>query len=271
MRNAFISLVAAVCLAGCGGGAPSRPTPTPTPTPTPAPPPPAAAAACGALGVTAPPSLAIVNGAECSAAASPVVLLNMRHAQGFALGACSGTIIAPRAILTAAHCLDEEVGTVRVWLGAGEEIVAESFAFHPSYSQSNGLDVGVVLMSQDLPRTPVPLLASRDVSRGESAVIAGWGRDQQSVGATLRAGSTTVSAVGQLFLETEFSTTASSICAGDSGGPIMVSQGGRWAIAGISSAASVATCNAGTNFYVSVRNSSISSFVLSRVPGAGGI
>jgi hypothetical protein len=152
MRNAFISLVAAVCLAGCGGGAPSRPTPTPTPTPTPAPPPPAAAAACGALGVTAPPSLAIVNGAECSAAASPVVLLNMRHAQGFALGACSGTIIAPRAILTAAHCLDEEVGTVRVWLGAGEEIVAESFAFHPSYSQSNGLDVGVVLMSQDLPR-----------------------------------------------------------------------------------------------------------------------
>ena len=269
MRNIVISCVAALCLAACGGGSPSGPTPPPTQSPPPAPP--AAAAACGALGVTASPSLAIVNGAECSAANSPVVLLNMRHAQGFALGACSGTIITPRAILTAAHCLDEDVGIVRVWLGAGDEIVAESFAFHPSYTQSNGLDVGVVIMAQDLPRTPVPLLASRDATRGESAVIAGWGRDQQSVGATLRAGSTTFSSVSSLFLETEFSTTASSICSGDSGGPILVSQGGRWAIAGISSAASVATCNAGTNFYVSVRNSSISSFILSRVPGAGGI
>jgi secreted trypsin-like serine protease len=271
MKNVVISCVAAVCLAACGGGAPSRPTPTPPATPAPPPPPPAASAACGALAVTTSPSLAIVNGAECSAANSPVVLLNMRHSLGFGLGACSGTIITPRAILTAAHCLDEEVGTVRVWLGAGEEIVAESFAFHPSYTQSNGLDVGVVIMAQDLPRTPVPLLTSRDASRGEAAVIAGWGRDQQSVGATLRAGATTISSVSALFLETEFSSTASSICSGDSGGPILISQGGRWAIAGISSAASVATCNAGTNFYVSVRNSSISSFILSRVPGAGGI
>lgn len=268
-KSAFVSAVCAVLLAACGGGsspsAPSPPTPPPSGGPAPS--------ACSALGVVAPPSLAIVNGSECSPATSPVVLLNMRNAQGFALGACSGTLIMPRAILTAAHCLDEEVAAVRVWLGSGNEIVAQSFSFHPSYRRggSSAVDVGIVLMAEDLPRTPMPLLTSRDAARGEAAVIAGWGRDQQSVGATLRAGRTTITAVGSFLLETQFTTTASSICLGDSGGPILVTQDGRWAIAGVSSAASVETCNAGTNFYVNLRNSSASSFILDLVPGAGAL
>lgn len=267
-KSAFVAAVCAALLAACGGGsgspsAPSPPTPPPGGGPTPN--------ACSALGVVAPPSLAIVNGSECSPATSPVVLLNMRHAQGFGLGSCSGTVIAPRAVLTAAHCLDEDVATVRVWLGSGAEIVAESFSFHPAYrpGSATSIDVGVVLMSEDLPRTPMPLLTSRNAAPGEAAVIAGWGRDLQSIGATLRAGRTTITAVGSFLLETEFTTTASSICLGDSGGPILISQDDRWTIAGVSSAASIVSCNAGTNFYVNLRNGSASSFILNLVPGVG--
>jgi secreted trypsin-like serine protease len=266
MTRSTTLLIAALVatLAACGGDS----TPISTTGPTPTIPP---TAACDALGQTADASIAIVNGVDCSSARSAVVLLNIRDRDGFGLGSCSGTIIAPRAVLTAAHCLDEAAAIVRIWLGSGSEIPAQSFEFHPSYrpNSATALDVGIVRMGEDLPRTPIPLLTSRDARVGETAVLAGWGRDESSVPSTLRAGSATISGVGAVFLETQHTTNASSICSGDSGGPLMLQEGGRWAVAGISSAASVATCNTGTNFYVNIRNPTVMSYILDLVPEAG--
>jgi hypothetical protein len=195
----------------------------------------------------------------------------MRDRQGFGAGACSGTVIASRAILTAAHCLTGDTVLVRVWLGSGAELVAESFTPHPAYRNGGAstADVGLVVMGQDLERTPIPLLLSRDARVGETAVIAGWGRDQSSVPATLRAGVTTITAASAVLLETQYGTNVSSVCSGDSGGPILLSEGGVWVIAGVTSATSENVCNTGTNYYVNLRNSSISSFVLELVPNAG--
>lgn len=252
----------AVTFAACGGDSAPLSTTGPSPTVTPS-------GACEALGQTA-ASIAIVNGAECTAVPSPVVKLNMRDSAGNSLGGCSGTIIAPRAVLTAAHCLDDNPAVVRVWPGSGPEIPAESYAFHPSYSQGSAtaLDVGIVRLAEDLPRAPIPVLTGRDARVGETAIIAGWGRDQTSEPSKLRAGSATISAVGGTTLETQHTTNASSICLGDSGGPLMLREGDSWAIAGISSAATVSTCNTGTNFYVSIRNSTVTSYILDLVPEA---
>ena len=115
----------------------------------------------------------------------------------------------------------------------------------------------------------MPLLVNRDARVGESAVVVGWGRDQNSSPATLRAGLTTITAVSGTTIETQYGTNVASVCSGDSGGPILLSEGGAWTVGGVTSATSDNVCNTGTNFYVNLRNPTISGFVLDAVPDAG--
>ncbi|MDQ3068554.1 MAG: S1 family peptidase [Acidobacteriota bacterium] len=255
------SVSAALLTVACGGSSPTTPS-APAPIP--------AADACGALGSTPGQRIDILSGAECANFdRAPIVKLNMRTADNVGLGGCTGTIVHPRVVLTAAHCLDEDVGTVRVWLGSGDEIVAQGFTYYPGYRfNQSGFDVGVIVVGQDLPRTPMPILTSRDGQVGETAIIAGYGRDDNNVTFALRAGSTTLSAVGAL-LQTIYAPPASSVCQGDSGGPILLRQNNVWAIAGITSATSGSVCNTGENFYQPVRNQSVLNFILQHVPTIG--
>ena len=259
--SGVLVVLAAACSGGGGGGTSTPTAPAPIP----------ASQACAALGSTA--GLAILSGEQCGVATAPVVKINLKGLGGGSVGTCTGTMVAPRAVHTAGHSLDEEVAAAQGWLGVAgtAEIVASSFQFYPGYrfNAPNVFDVGVILFAEDLGRIPVPILTSRPGIVGETAIVAGWGRDESSVTTQLRAGSTRLSAVSAAYLETLFSPPSASVCSGDSGGPLLVSEGGRWVLAGITSATTGIACNQGTNFYQAIFNTNVRDFIRLHVPAVG--
>ena len=251
-------LLLIAALAGCGGGSsPAAPSPLPTSS---------GANPCDALSLSGNIATAITNGTACSTANSPVVLVNLYDSGGIFSGSCSGTVISTRAVLTAAHCLIGGTASVKIYLDTGIPLIpAQAFTAAPNYQESDptSLDVGVIRFANDIGRPPMPLLVSRDARVGEAAVIAGWSAEK-----TLRAGGTTITVVGPTLLQTDVIANASAVCPGDSGGPLLLSQGGAWAIAGVTSAATTTACSFGTSYYANIRNSAIRSFIIGLVKDA---
>lgn len=171
--------------------------------------------------------------------------------------ACTGTVVAPAVVLTAAHCLtDDATGaarsaagvtvttgrTDRTAAGTGQVLTASRVIVDPAYDvRAITGDAALIVLSSATTAPPIALAGSGEsglTAGGTVATIAGWGLPSASVttaSAQLLTASTTIlkdSACRRLLgSDFDVATTlcavdepsfAAATCRGDSGGPLIV-------------------------------------------------
>jgi secreted trypsin-like serine protease len=193
-----------------------------------------------------------------------VVLLYMTvpGQQGGAL--CTGEVISPHVVLTAAHCTGGEDPTVtnavyRVFLGpdfsqatAATLLPVKEVHYDPMFNVNNltgGHDIGVAILQNPLPSTITPLKMNRlsmDTGfDGNKVRFVGYGLDNATAqtGAGIKRQTTTTLA-DHTNLLLHFTDGLHETCNGDSGGPALMTVGGQEVIVGLTSYGDV-NCNQG--------------------------
>lgn len=187
-------------------------------------------------GASGTPAFAVVGPAAEDLSYSGHVVMVLKRAVGRA-GFCSGVVVAPRAILTAAHCV-APIGNMRIHYrdDAGRPVLidVEAVAVHPSY-RADAVARRVVSIDLALVRTQTPLDArfstavldnSGAVAVGGALRIFGYGvareRDGSSAGVLRSAALRVRAPLSRILLWAEDPTGAGAgACEGDSGGPIL--------------------------------------------------
>lgn len=156
--------------------------------------------------------------------------------QGDRHGACTGTVIAPDIILTAAHCVAGNK-MLAIAYPEGETHVLQRVAdkaINPGYSGKSrvSVDLALVRLDSSLPSrfSPLPMdEGDNDHAIGQSRTVAGYGLTAdrlENSGGTLRSASVLVlPKVYPRFMRIGRESGATladfAICTGDSGGPVL--------------------------------------------------
>lgn len=182
-----------------------------------------------------PPPAPIVGGAVDLGDPAVVAVGVRRRACGELLAPhCTGTVIAPRLVLTAAHCVaDPRLGSDLEVLFGHEVSAADARVLsvveavvHPDYHAfGDAADLALLVLAEAADVAPIPLAeALPDDLLGAEVRIVGFGTEGfGTMTGTKRAGTSVVTAIDERTIRTAPGPALS--CQGDSGGPVLVRVG----------------------------------------------
>jgi len=154
---------------------------------------------------------------------------------------CSGTLVAPLVVLTAAHCVAAVRPTGVIFVdrsGGRTEVLIGRTEHHPAFELDTlAADIGAAVLAAPAPAGVEPVALSPDLSaaEGDELRLVGFGRSGALVrdeGAR-RQGRAAVDAVDALTLR--YSPSPSQACIGDSGGPAFATIAGIEHVMGVTS------------------------------------